>query len=119
MQEGTASIEISNTSSLTKALAQKNLISGTTGNAFQLSVWGRGQNIPSTSGLVRVVAKLLKGTMVVQTATLNFPAGTYSFQQKTLTFKAAGAYDQILIRLVYSKPRGTVWFDGVSLLRSP
>ena len=34
-------------------------------------------------------------------------------------FTAPGAYDTVIIKLIYGKATGAVWFDGLSLLRSP
>jgi hypothetical protein len=118
-KEGVASIKIANTSAVTKSLSQTRMVSGAAGSSFRLRVWGKGQNIPSTAGLVRVQVQLYNGTKLVQTKLINLPNGTYGFTQKNLSFKASGAYNKVVIKLIYSKQSGAVWFDGLSLLRMP
>lgn len=119
VKEGTASVKLGNTSVLTKVLTQTRSGSGAMGNSFLLSVWGRGQAIPATAGAVQAQVLLYKGSTLVQSKAVAFPNGTYSFTRKTLTFTSAGAYDRIVIKLIYSKGSGAVWFDGLSLLRGP
>jgi hypothetical protein len=117
--EGAASVKIGNTSARTKALTQTRLLSGAKGSTFLLSLWGKGQGIPTTAGAVQVQVLLYKGSTPVQTNILTLPNGNYGFTKKSLAFTAPGAYDKIVIKLIYSKSSGTVWFDGLSLLRSP
>ncbi len=118
-QEGAASLKMANTSVHTKTMTQTRYISGSTGNTFQISLWVKGQSIPSTAGLVQAQVLLYHGSTLVQTNTISFGNGTYSWTQKSLTFTAPGAYNKVVIKLTYSKAHGSVWFDGVSLLRSP
>jgi hypothetical protein len=117
--EGTASVKIANTSVRTKTLSQTRSISGIKGNTFLFSLWGKAQSIPTTTGVAQAQVLLYNGTKLVQAQTITFPNGTYIFTKKTLTFTASGAYTQIVIRLIYSKGSGSIWFDGLSLLKSP
>lgn len=117
--EGTASIKISNTFALKKTLTQVRTISGAAGDTFQLKVWTRGQNIPTTPGVARVVVKLFNGAVLIQSNVMAFPTGTYGFKQNTITFTAIGPYTKLLVRLMYNKSSGKIWFDGLSLLKSP
>ncbi len=95
------------------------MITGAAGNALVLSAWAKGQGIPTTPGLVRVQVQLYNGSTLVQTKYITFANGTYGFTQKKLTFTATGAYNKVVIKLIYSKAGGSVWFDGLSLLRAP
>jgi hypothetical protein len=117
--EGTASVKIANTSVHTKTLTQTRSISGIKGNTFLFSLWGKAQSIPTTAGVAQAQVLLYNGTKLVQAQTITFPNGTYIFTKKTLTFTASGAYTQIVIRLIYSKGSGSIWFDGLSLLKLP
>ena len=117
--EGTASVRIGNTAAVSKTLTQTRLLSGVAGSVFQLSVWAKGQAIPVAGPAVRVVVSLYNGAALVQMATLNLPNGTYIFTQHNLTFAASGAYNKVVIQLVYAKGSGAAWFDGLSLLRAP
>ncbi len=118
-KEGAASVKIANSSALTKTLTETRAISGAAGNAFLLSLWGRGLNIPATAGVVRARVFLYSASVLKQTAIITFPNGTYGFTQKTLVFAATSSYNKVVIQLVYSKGFGAVRFDGLSLLRSP
>ena len=118
-KEGLASVKIANTSVRTKTLTQTRVVSGATGSTFLLSLWGKGQGIPTTAGVVQARILLYSGTTLVQTKTITFANGTYGFTQKSITFTAPGAYNKIVIKLIYSKGSGSIWFDGLSLLRSP
>ena len=118
-QEGTASIKITNTSLVTKTLTQTRSISGNAGSVFILSLWVKGQSIPTTLPAVKVVVTLYNGSTSVKSFTLNLPNGTYAFVQKKLSFVAPAAYNKVVIQLSYGKSSGTVWFDGLSLLQSP
>jgi hypothetical protein len=100
---------------LTQALA----ISGAPGDVLQLSAWARGRGIPSSNGVARMIVKLFNGPTPIQTQVIVFRNGTYSFQQRTASFSAVGAYDRILVRLIYTKGSGIIWVDNVSLLKSP
>lgn len=119
VEEGTASVKISNTSAVQKTLTQTLSLSGAASDALKVSVWGMGQSIPSTAGQVQALVKLYNGTALVQTKTIPFPNGTYGFTQMSLSFSAGGTYNKVVIQLVYSKSSGSVWFDELSLLRSP
>ncbi len=118
-KEGLASLKIANTSAVTKTLTQTRLLSGAAGSTFKLSVWAKAQNIPATAGLVRVQVQLYNGTKLVQTKLINLPKGTYGFTQKNVGFTASGAYTKVVIKLIYTKKSGAVWFDCLSLLRTP
>ncbi len=117
--EGTASVRIGNTAARTKTLTQTRLVSGGAGSSFVFSLSGRGQSIPTTAGLVQAQVQLFNGTTLVLTKTIVFPNGSYGFTRKVLGFTAPAAYTKILIKLTYSKASGAIWFDALSLLRSP
>ncbi len=117
--EGTASVKIANTSARSKTLTQTRVAAGAASDTFLLSAWAKGASIPTTSGLVQVKVMLYNGTTLVLTKTLVFPAGTYPFTRKSLSFAAGHAYTAIRITVLYSKATGGAWFDGLSLLRSP
>ncbi len=117
--EGTASVRIGGQAGRTKTLTQTRLLGGVAGNTLLLSVWAKGQSIPTTAGVVQVQVLLYNGGTLVQSPTLSFAAGTYAFRQKSVAFTAKGTYNKIVIKLTYSKGSGVVWFDGLSLLKSP
>jgi hypothetical protein len=118
-KEGTASVKIANTAVHTKTLTQTRNVSGGSPNMFVLSLWAKGQNIPTSAGYVRAQVLLYNGATLLKTNTITFPNGSYPFQKKSLAFTAPSAYNKIVIKLTYSKATGAVWFDGLSLLRSP
>jgi hypothetical protein len=117
--EGIASVRISNISPVKKTLTQVLAITGAPGDVLQLSAWARGRGIPSSNGVARIIVRLYNGPTPIQTQILNFAKGTYPFKQTTANFTAAGAYDRILVRLIYTKGGGIIWVDSVSLLKSP
>ena len=118
-EEGAASVWIRNTSAITKTLTQTRNVSGAKGSTFLLSLWGKGQEIPTTAGVVQAQVLLYNGAILVQAKSITLPNGSYGFTRKALVFTAPGSYNRIVIKLLYSKRSGSVWFDGLSLLRSP
>jgi len=113
------SVKIANTLQIMKTFTQTRSVTGGVGNAFLLSLWVKGQGIPTTSGVVQGQVLLYSGSTLVQTKTITFANGTYGFTQKLMSFAAINAYNKIVIKLTYSKGSGAVWFDALSLLRSP
>jgi hypothetical protein len=105
-----------NTKTLTKTLSQAITLNGSTGDAFTFSFWAKGISIPKT-GICR--AQILfynNSTLNPVKPTVDCGNGKYGFKLKTLPFNAPGAYTRIVIKFIYSKASGTVWFDAVSLL---
>ncbi len=62
---------------------------------------------------------LYNGSVLKQTVSMAIPNGVYNFTQQKTMFIATSAYTKIVIKLIYPKASGWVWFDGLSLLRSP
>jgi hypothetical protein len=118
-QEGAASIKISNTAAVAKTLMETRALSGAKGSYFTLSLWVKGQAIPTTGPAVQAVVTLYNGSTVVKKSVLVLPNGTYGFVPRKLSFVAPGAYNKVAIQLIYGKGSGAVWFDGLSLLRAP
>ena len=116
-KEGMAALKISGQPGKTKTLTQTRAVGGAAGNAFVLSLWRKGTSIPGTAGLVRAQVLFYSGSSLVQTATLTLPNGAYNWTQQKLAFTVAHAYTKVVIKLTYSKGSGTVWFDGLSLLK--
>jgi len=117
-KEGAASVKIGNTSAVTKVLSQTLSMSGPKGDEFQLSFWVKGDSIPA-AGICRVQVLLYNGGALKLTRTVSCRGGTYGFQKKSLNFVAASAYTKVVIKITYSKPQGTAWFDALSLMKTP
>ena len=115
------SVKMANTSVNTKTLTQTRTVSGGAGSTFLLRLWGKGQNIPVTAGGVQAQVFLYSSasTSPFLTKTISFPNGIYGFIQKSMSFTVTHAYNKIVIKLTYSKGSGSIWFDSLSLLRSP
>jgi uncharacterized repeat protein (TIGR01451 family) len=117
-KEGTASVKISNTAAVSKTLTQTLNLSGNSGDEFGFSFWARGTSIPVV-GICRAQVFLYNGAVVITTKTVNCSTGTYGFTQKNLNFISPGAYTKVVIKLTYAKATGTIYFDGLSLMRAP
>lgn len=116
-KEGTASVKIAGQAGKTKTLSQTLTLSGVTGDNLTLTFWARGSVIPA-AGLCKAEVLLYSGNTLKQTKVINCSNGTYStFQKKTLSFNAAANFTKVIIKFTYSKASGTVWFDGVSLMK--
>ncbi len=116
-KEGTASVKIAGQSGKTKTLTQTLTLSGVTGDNLTLTFWARGSAIPA-AGTCKADVLIYSGSTLKQTKTINCSNGTYStFQKKTLSFNAAANFTKVVIRFTYAKASGTVWFDGVSLMK--
>jgi uncharacterized repeat protein (TIGR01451 family) len=117
-KEGTASVRITNTSAITKTLSQTLDLSGSSGDRFYFSFWARGVSIP-VMGICRGQVLLYNGTTLKMSKAVNCTKDTYGFQQRSLYFTAISAYTKIVITLTYAKASGTIYFDGLSLLKAP
>jgi uncharacterized repeat protein (TIGR01451 family) len=117
-KEGTASVKIFGTAGKTKTLTQTINLSGSTGNVFAFSFWAKGVSIP-VEGICRAQVMLYNGTTLVMTRTVYCSTGTYGFTQKLLNFTATSAYTKVVIKLTYAKATGTIYFDGLSLMKTP
>lgn len=113
--EGKASVKIKGTG-VAKTLIQELHGIGSAGDLFIFSYYVKGASIPPTkicSGQVF----LFNGETLVNAVTLTCPkAATFGFRKLIKKFNALGDYNRVVIRFTYSKSRGTVWFDGASLL---
>ena len=118
--EGSASLKITGLIlARTKTLTQTLTVSGAAGNAFTLSVWRSAHAIPVWDAGVQAQVLLYSGSVLKQTVSMAIPNGVYNFTQQKTMFIATSAYTKIVIKLIYPKASGWVWFDGLSLLRSP
>jgi len=115
-REGAASVKIVGAAGKTKRLAQTINLSGASGDKFVFTFWVKGNSIPAT-GLCRGEVQFYNGATLTQTKAINCSTGTTGFQKKSVTFTVNAAYTKIVIRFTYSKASGTVWFDGVSLMK--
>jgi hypothetical protein len=113
-QQGLASVKITGTNAQ-KTLTQTVALSGVMNDPINLSFWVSGQS--ATAGTCSAQVVLYSGATVVHTYTTNCPAGTYAFQQQSMTFNAPSAFDSVSVIFKHSGASGTVWFDSVSLLK--
>jgi 2',3'-cyclic-nucleotide 2'-phosphodiesterase (5'-nucleotidase family) len=112
-RSGKYSVKITGTVGKIKTLTQVLAFSGGAGNKFVFTYYAKGMAVPAT-GVCRAQVQLYNGKALKLTKTLLCPTGA-AFQQKTLTFFATTAYNKVVIKFIYSKPSGTIWFDAVSL----
>ena len=115
-KEGTASVVITGQSGKTKSLTQTIVLSGGSGNQFSFSFWAKGDAIPA-AGICRAQVIFYNGATVNLTKTVNCTTGTYGFQKKSLSFSTVAAYTKIVVKFMYTKSSGTIWFDLVSLVK--
>jgi plastocyanin len=115
-QEGTASVKIAGLAGATKTLTQTLNFSGASGDLLTFSFWMKGTSIP-TAGLCRAQVFLYNGTTLNATKTLVCANGTYNFRKKSQSFFANASYTKVVIVFTYAKNSGTIWFDGVSLIK--
>ena len=116
-KEGIASLKINGSAGKIKTFTQTIGLTGNSDETFTLSFYIRGVSLP-TNGLCRVQALFYSQNILKLTKTINCPTGTNTaFQKKTLSFTTTSPYNKVLIKFTYTKPNGSVWFDGVSLLK--
>jgi hypothetical protein len=116
--EGTASLKMMGKAATTKTLTQTLNIGGSTTDNFLFSFWVKGTSIPVT-GTCQGQFLLYNGASLVTTKTVPCGTGTFGYKKLSLSFLAGGTYTQVIIKLTYAKSTGTVWFDGLSLLKAP
>jgi hypothetical protein len=85
---------------------------------FGFSFWAKGVSIP-VAGICQAQVLLYNGATLVTTKTVSCKTGTYGFAQKLLNFTSPGTYTKVVIKLTYAKATGTIYFDGLSLLKAP
>ena len=78
----------------TKTLTQTRNVSGAKGSTFLLSLWGKGQGIPTTAGVVQVQVLLYNGATLVQAKTITFPNSTYGFTREDINLHGVGFIQQ-------------------------
>lgn len=118
VKEGSAALKISGSSGKIKTLTQILALAGGSAETFNFSFYLRGASIPTGPGLCQAQLLFYSGTTLAQTKTINCPTGTYTtYLKKALLFTTTSAYTKIIIKLTYTKPTGTAWFDAISLLR--
>lgn len=101
----------------TKTLTQIVSVSGSIGDTFSLSGWGKTTSIPS-GAVFRIQVVFFKGTTQTEVFTLNFNKGTHGWQQMLLAFPTTKAYDKVRVVITLKATGGTAWFDDVSLVKN-
>jgi hypothetical protein len=90
---------------------------GQAGESFTLSGWSKSSNANEAGKYsLKVIVKHLDGTSMVRL--VNFSKGTHNWEYKPVTFKTKKPYTRMIVTIIYSKPKGTVWFDKLSLVKN-
>ena len=116
-KEGLASVKIAGQPGKTKTLTQTFALNGKAGDQFTFSFWARGSAIP-TAGSCQAQVLLYNLNTLKLTKSVTCANGTYAtFQNKSLSFTSTSVYTKIVIKFIYSKVNGAIWFDAVSLIK--
>jgi hypothetical protein len=115
-KEGRASVKIRGAASVIKTLSQVVNVGGIGGEALSFSFFVKGSSIPA-AGLCRAQIFLYDGATLVQVQTINCPTGTFVFRKLALNFTAPADFTKVQVKFTYAKSKGTVWFDGLSLVK--
>jgi hypothetical protein len=100
-----------------KQLTQTVLMGGQAGESFTLSGWSKSSNANEAGKYsLKVIVKHLDGTSMVRL--VNFSKGTHNWEYKPVTFKTKKPYTRMIVTIIYSKPKGIVWFDKLSLVKN-
>ncbi len=90
---------------------------GNAGELFTLQFYVSGFEVPELGHCYVLASFGNSSTGKSFARSINCPAGTYDFTFKRIKFKAPMSYDRVLVRIVYMKPGGTIWFDAMKLIR--
>jgi hypothetical protein len=91
--------------------------SGSAGDQFNLSYYYRRTNVGGVGALqVRVTIRYTDNS--IENFSYVPGVGTAGWQRFEHTFTATKDYNWGVVRIIYSKPDGTLWFDDFSLTRS-
>ena len=116
-KEGLASVRIVGAPKTVKTLSRTIKMSGNATDVMTFSFWARGSSIPA-AGMCKAQVLLYKGTVLKSKKTIPCDKGTYlTFQQKSITFTAGVPYTKVVVKFTYSKAKGSIWFDLVSLIK--
>ena len=117
-QQGIASVKITGKVGVTKTLTQTIQLSGGAGDLFTFSYWSKDLAVPKGSGKCRAEVLLFNGSTQVFAKIVDCVTGNSSFKKRTLSFvNPTSPYTVVVIKFIYTKPYGTIWFDGISLIR--
>lgn len=115
-QQGTASVKIVGAAATSKTLSQAITLSGAAGDKFAFVFWSKGSAVPATGGACQAQVVFFNGAATTLTKTVPCATGA-AFAKKSLAITTTTAYTRIVVKLTYSKPTGTIWFDAVSLAK--
>jgi len=114
---GTCSLKLVG-NGLQKVVTQTILHSGPAGDDIGFGLWSKATSVP-TGSTYRLQMRVYSGATLLATKTANFTVGTHGFQQKIIRYTAPGAYDKIVIKIVFTASSGTAWFDVAFLGWAP
>ncbi len=103
-----------------KTLTQKITASGVLGTPVSFSFYVKGKAVPKLGNCQAVVTFFNGGTKVGTAKIFKCPSKSLTFtwaQVKSVGFTAPGTFDKITIVFTVKKSAGTLWFDGVSLVK--
>jgi hypothetical protein len=116
-QESLASVKIIGQSAKTKTLTQTPFnLSGAKGDVLILSFYARTSKMPTDTRLCQAQVTLYLTTGAKQIGKVKCIASNI-FRPYSMKITALAAYSKVEVQFIYSKASGTVWFDGVSLLK--
>jgi hypothetical protein len=100
-----------------KQLTQTMLMGGLAGESFTLKAFSKASQATGAGKYsVKVMVKHIDGTSMARV--LNFSVGTHNWESKQVTFKTKKPYTRMIVTIIYSKPKGTVWFDKLALVKN-
>jgi hypothetical protein len=115
---GKASLKVTGAGTTIKTLTQNlNTLSGAAGDIFTLSFYVSGSDL-STGGMCQIEVFLYNTSTQVGKITKKCPTvANFSWKKLTANLAATTAYTRAVIKITIKKNSGTLWFDGVSLMR--
>ncbi len=89
------------------------------GDEFGFSFWAKGVSIPVT-GICRAQVLLIqRGSIEADKNGELHDRHIWIHAEDVELHFAASAYTKVIIKLTYAKATGTIYFDGLSLMKAP
>lgn len=114
-KEGPAAIHLGG-GSTAKSLWQTIHLGGQAGDVLNVSIWFKSRSLPA-AGLCQMWVLLYDGAVLKQTRIIHCPRNAPAYVRRAAQFSAQANFTRIIVKFLFTKTGGDLWFDQASLLK--